>query len=335
MAKRKNSNPPDAPSPKIQPLPAGTPEKDAAQEVPMSVTPWTVFQAAIKVFPPLKYALAVAGIVSAIAIIKGFGLDLRIAVYGTIIMLVLMTALVVFAALSKSKSPQLRYAALVMMWSFLILVILCAALLFTSAFFDFPKPLPILFGMAGLIEDRLGGPLIQPKDRTGMRSATDINDIPGLLISQILEGKNVDTSSRIYEIALINQSERSVFLQKAQVTYQYRTNDEPLGIGERIYAEKLVTQSSTVIQIPIDTNDQSSRASEEAIHPAVEIPPRGTAGPGRRAVRIQIHYSFQNNQQYHPHVGWNIYYSLSLFDEADREIRVFSKAKWRDPDPFW
>jgi hypothetical protein len=59
-------------------------------------------------------------------------------------MVVLKVALVVFAALTKVKSPQVRAAALVMMWSFLALAILSAALLFTSVFFNFPKPLPDL-----------------------------------------------------------------------------------------------------------------------------------------------------------------------------------------------
>lgn len=334
MAKRKTPASPNSASPEQQPQPGSAPKNDQAKKEPMDVSPWTLLKAAIKAVPAVKYALGVAGIMSAIAIIRGFGLDLRVAVFGTIIMLVLMTALVVFAALTRARSPQVRLAALVMMWSFLILVILSATLLFTSTFLQFPKPLLQLFALVGVVTDQVHSPLVQPKDRTGMRSSTDINDIPGLLISQILEGKNFDASSRIYEIALINQSERSVFLQKAEATYQYRTNGEPLGIGERIYAEKLVTQSSTVVQIPIDTNNQSSRASEEVIHPAVEIPNKGTAGPGRRSVRIQIHYSFQNNREYHPDVGWNIYYSLSLFDEANRKISVFSKVKWRDPDPF-
>jgi len=112
------------------------------------LNPWSVLQAAVKAVPSLKYALAVLGIVAAIAIIKGFGIDFRVAVYGTILMMVLMTALVVFAALTKVRSKQIRIAALVLMWSFLALTILSAVLLFTSAFFGYPKPLPQLIGLA-------------------------------------------------------------------------------------------------------------------------------------------------------------------------------------------
>ncbi len=100
------------------------------------LTPWTVFQAALKAVPALKYALGVLGIVSAIAIVKGFGIDFRVAVFGTIIMVILMVALVVFAALTKARNPHLQVAALALMWSFLALTIMSAILLFTSTFFD-------------------------------------------------------------------------------------------------------------------------------------------------------------------------------------------------------
>jgi hypothetical protein len=111
------------------------------------LNPWSVLQTAVKAVPALRYALAVLGIVAAIAIVKGFGIDYRVAVFGTIVMVVLMVSLVVFAALTTVKSQQTRAAALVMMWSFLVLAILSVILLFTSAFFDFPKPLPHLSGL--------------------------------------------------------------------------------------------------------------------------------------------------------------------------------------------
>jgi hypothetical protein len=106
-----------------------------------SLTPWGVFQAALKAVPALRYALGVLGMVSAIAIIKGFGVDFRAAVFGTIIMLVLMVGLVVFAALTKVPGLHLRSAAVVLMWSLLAITILTAVLLFTSFFFAFPKGL--------------------------------------------------------------------------------------------------------------------------------------------------------------------------------------------------
>jgi hypothetical protein len=143
VAKNKKPPSPETPSAETQPAPLKGTEKET-----VGMAPWAIFRTALKAFPPLKYALAVLGIVSAIAVIKGFGIDFRVAVFGTIIMMVLMSALVVFASLTKVKSPQVRAAAYVMMWAFLALTILSAGLLFTSAFFDIPKPLMQLFGFA-------------------------------------------------------------------------------------------------------------------------------------------------------------------------------------------
>lgn len=112
------------------------------------LTPWTVFRAALKAVPALKYAFAVLGIVSALAIVKSFGIDFRVAAAGTIVMLVLMVASFVFAVLTQVGSPQIQAAALVLMWAYLALAILSATLLFTSAFFDYPKPLPQLGGFS-------------------------------------------------------------------------------------------------------------------------------------------------------------------------------------------
>lgn len=63
-------------------------------------------------------------------------------------MLVLMSMLVVFAALSRVRSPHVRYAALTFMYFALLVTIVTASLLITSTFWDFPKSLPELLGVA-------------------------------------------------------------------------------------------------------------------------------------------------------------------------------------------
>jgi hypothetical protein len=86
----------------------------------------------------VRYALGVAGIVSAIAIISAIRVDLRVAVVGTIVMVVLMVLLVVFARLASATSDVFRRPILVLVWSFLTISIVTAACLFTSVFFRWP-----------------------------------------------------------------------------------------------------------------------------------------------------------------------------------------------------
>jgi hypothetical protein len=61
-------------------------------------SPVEVLKRPTKAVPAVKYALGIAGIVAAIAIVAGFRINFRIAVFGTVIMFVLMTVLVVFCA---------------------------------------------------------------------------------------------------------------------------------------------------------------------------------------------------------------------------------------------
>jgi uncharacterized membrane protein len=63
-----------------------------------------------KAVPAVKYALGVAGILSVVAITKTFGLSPYWAVLGSIVTLVLMVVLLIFARLTKTarrpSAPQ-------------------------------------------------------------------------------------------------------------------------------------------------------------------------------------------------------------------------------------
>jgi hypothetical protein len=101
--------------------------------------PATILKEAIKSVPEVKWALAIAGIISVVAIVRvGWKIDPMVAVLGTIVMLVLMAVLVVFAKLSTTAATEFRYAIQVFMWASLLLTIAAAALLFTSVFFQWP-----------------------------------------------------------------------------------------------------------------------------------------------------------------------------------------------------
>lgn len=109
---------------------------------PDALSPITVLREAIRAVPAVKYALGIAGIVSAIAIVTGgFRIDLRIAVFGTVIMFVLMTVLVLFARLSTTPHHALGIAVIVLVWFSLLLTMFTATGLFTSVFFHWPLDL--------------------------------------------------------------------------------------------------------------------------------------------------------------------------------------------------
>lgn len=102
------------------------------------LNPLTVLRQAVVEVPPLKYALGVAGLVAVVAIVRLFGVNPVNAVFGSVVLLFLMVALLIFAKLTTLRAGPFMLPAVILMWSALVLLIACAFLLFTSTFFGWP-----------------------------------------------------------------------------------------------------------------------------------------------------------------------------------------------------
>ena len=109
----------------------------------MTTTPLAILRESIISVPAVvKYALGVAGLASVIAIVRSLSIiDYRVAVFGTVLVLLLMTLLVVFARLSRLTAPGFRLLAMVFTWFALILVSAAAFAMFLSVFFRWPLDL--------------------------------------------------------------------------------------------------------------------------------------------------------------------------------------------------
>ena len=125
-------------SPNQNPKPAHLSPKAALKL--LTTSPVNVLNEAIKAVPALKYVLGVLGVVAAIAIARTFVSSARVAVIGFLIVLVLMVAVVIFAALTRATGA-LRIAATIMMFAFLMLTIGATFFIFTSVFFKWPLDL--------------------------------------------------------------------------------------------------------------------------------------------------------------------------------------------------
>ncbi len=86
----------------------------------MNLEPLKILRGAIKAVPSVKYALGIAGIISVIAIIKSLSISFPVAAFGTLIMLILMTLLVVFANLSTYKSRFFYHPSVFLVWCFVV-----------------------------------------------------------------------------------------------------------------------------------------------------------------------------------------------------------------------
>ena len=105
-----------------------------------------ILRESIKAVPAMKYALAVAGILAVVAMVGAFKISPSMAVFGAVITLVLMVAMVIFARLTTTASRHFFLPVTIMMWAFLVITVATAFLLFTSAFFQWPRGLRELIG---------------------------------------------------------------------------------------------------------------------------------------------------------------------------------------------
>jgi hypothetical protein len=109
--------------------------------MPQPVAPLRILREAIKAVPAVKWALGVAGIASAVALVYSLRISPRVAVLGTVVTLLLMTVLVVFARLASLSKGALRSPAIVLTWFSLLLLMVVSALLVTCVFFRQPLDL--------------------------------------------------------------------------------------------------------------------------------------------------------------------------------------------------
>jgi hypothetical protein len=105
------------------------------------LSPASLISAAKKAHPAFKFAVAVAGIVGLVVVVTRYGASPATLVFGAIIFVVVMVLFLVFSQAAVVAKSGMAAPAMVLVWSFLVLSILTASLLFTSAFFDLPLPL--------------------------------------------------------------------------------------------------------------------------------------------------------------------------------------------------
>jgi hypothetical protein len=134
----------------------------------------SILNVAIGKVPSVKFAIGLAGIVAAIAIIQIFVVDPRVAVFGIVIMLVLMTILFVFAKLTEVKPIHLRLAMATFLWFSMSMFVSTCFLVSTSVFFNWPIVLRHwVTGHPGPLAELTGSPSDAP------RSSAQVPTQPG------------------------------------------------------------------------------------------------------------------------------------------------------------
>jgi hypothetical protein len=153
-----------------------------------SASPISILRAATDAVPAVRYALGVLGIVAAVSLAGTLVTSFRVAVFGTLVTLVLMVTLVVFAAATKLVSGAIKLAAIILVYAFLSVAIASAFSLFSSVFFKWPVDLQFwITGHAQVNPTPSPTPQVSPSQMpTGSASANPANRKQGSSSTQVL-----------------------------------------------------------------------------------------------------------------------------------------------------
>lgn len=101
------------------------------------VAPFALLTQAIRAVPSVRYALGVAGIAAAVAIILGLKLRPQVAIFGTLIVFGFMFLLLVFSSYATTK-PNFKGPAIVLVWFYTIAAVVSTSLFISSYFWNWP-----------------------------------------------------------------------------------------------------------------------------------------------------------------------------------------------------
>lgn len=108
----------------------------------MFLAPFKTLREAMKALPAMRYALGISALLALLAIARSYGIDLRVAGFGSLVFFVLLIPILLFSQLAESTNkPLLKYPALVLLWASVCLCIASWVCLFGSVFFHRPLDL--------------------------------------------------------------------------------------------------------------------------------------------------------------------------------------------------
>jgi TIR domain. len=106
-----------------------------------TLTPVEMLRKAIRAFPAVKYTLLLAGIAAGLAVVEGFSSDYKIAVFGSITILLLISGLVWSSWLAIHSIVSIRRFAATLTWIFVLLTAVTALCILTGFFYKWPRSL--------------------------------------------------------------------------------------------------------------------------------------------------------------------------------------------------
>lgn len=138
----------------------------------------------------------------------------------------------------------------------------------------------------------------------------------------------LDQATRIFEIALGNNTHEQILLNRFILNWQYIE-----GMCTSIaFGLPLEPAAEYILEFPLDVNSEIMHEKEYDLTPLLVVPPKNENGRSLTMFKIQLHYDFFGRLNYHPCWDWNIQYNLMIKDVDGRIVTLIKDAMWRDEE---
>jgi hypothetical protein len=198
------------------------------------INPQNILASAIREVPAVRYALGVAGVAAAVALILGLLKDVRIAFFGIAFTLALMVVLLIFSHMVEDL-PGKKWMAAFLAWIVITLFSAMLVLTFTSFVFGFPQKFALFLqtntGSSETASER-------PQNIIG-----SMEDLPKEEVAKLKPDSSPSTDERQKQIEWRIHNESSWVVRELVVKLTIRDESDDI-LFERYYRLRLSDGSS-------------------------------------------------------------------------------------------
>lgn len=173
---------------------------------------------------------------------------------------------------------------------------------------------------------------IKPLKNARLLRPAEPREVEGFRVEAAYLDNKANGQRKFFDITLANYESSPQYLTQFQTRWRYQS-----GALKGIHKGELLeptTDHSIVLEI------DSQRAGEVIekridIHPPLLLPGADGTNPSITTLRVELYYMFDKagglGLDYHPSEDWDIEYDVSVVNDRERSVKIFS-GSWKKPE---
>jgi len=153
-----------------------------------------------------------------------------------------------------------------------------------------------------------------------------------LKVRAVYEGDG-DKQRKYYDVLISNTSDEQRLISSFKVRWLYSK-----GIFSAVdYGTSVKPVERYTVGLFVDP-DKAYTLMEKSVtvYPPLVLPPKNASGPSVTSIRLEVYYTFEGARiNWHPNTDWDLFYEISIQDDAGSTEKVMSRSWRRGDAPNW